>query len=152
MGKRIATILAGLLFTAGLFGQVPANWTVGTSAVTVAEETGSFSEGAKSLSATWTSTSNQDVMSDAFAVTEGASYTVDIDVMDNDPAGRTTVAIIWTGGPSNTYSNVFSVDNAEWQTLNYSNTVPAGATHAAILLRLYDVSAGWSGTATNFID
>ena len=126
------------------------NWTVGTSAVTYEQETTTVNEGANSLKVTWTSSSNQDINSDVFAVTPGATYNFSIDVYDNDPAGRTRLVIFF--GTSGNYTNEYSIDQASWQTLSTTGTVPAGATTAYVKLRFYDVSGSFSGTATNYVD
>ncbi|MCF7801083.1 MAG: T9SS type A sorting domain-containing protein [Candidatus Marinimicrobia bacterium] len=149
MGKRIATILTSFLFAIGLFGQIPENWSVQTSAVTVAEETGAFTDGAKSLKATWYSTSNQDVDSDAFSVTSEAAYTFSFDVYDSTAAGRVRMVLVWDTG--NEYMAEYSADTDAWQTMTHTGTVPTGATTASVRLRFYDESA-FVDSAVLFID
>ncbi|MDD3741340.1 MAG: hypothetical protein PHH30_08870, partial [Bacteroidales bacterium] len=129
---------------------VPTNWNIITTDITVTEETVTVNEGTKAMSVTWTSTENQDIKSDAFTVTPGAAFSYTLDVYDNDAGGRVRMAIAWSSG--NGFAETYSVDLAEWQSLTYEGTVPAEATSAQILLRFYDVTAGWTGTATVIID
>ncbi|HNQ67428.1 MAG TPA: T9SS type A sorting domain-containing protein [Bacteroidales bacterium] len=128
---------------------VPYNWNIITSEITATEETVTVNEGLKAMSVTWTSTANQDIRSDAFTVTPGAAFTYTLDVYDNDAAGRVRMAIAWSS--ANSFSEVYSVDIAGWQTLTYTGTVPAEATTAQILLRFYDVGTGFT-TATIIVD
>ncbi len=145
-----------LLITIAVFiGQSKAQlekWSVETSAVIASQELTNKTEGDYSLKATWTSTSNQDIESEVFNVTEGASFSYSLDVFDNTDAGRVRMVIIWSTG--NDYSSVYSVDNSNWQTLEYSGTVPTGATTAMIRLRFYDESgfAANGNSATVYVD
>ncbi|HOZ30960.1 MAG TPA: hypothetical protein PLL66_08585, partial [Bacteroidales bacterium] len=151
--KRFTFVLVALISIGiGLVKaqNVPTNWNIITTDITVTEETVTVNEGTKAMSVTWTSTENQDIKSDAFTVTPGAAFSYTLDVYDNDAGGRVRMAIAWSSG--NGFAETYSVDLAEWQSLTYEGTVPAEATSAQILLRFYDVTAGWTGTATVIID
>ncbi|MCT4589839.1 MAG: choice-of-anchor J domain-containing protein [Carboxylicivirga sp.] len=125
------------------------NWTIETDYVNVEKETTEKNEGQSSMKATWTSKSNQDIDSESFNVTAGADFSYKLDVLDNTNAGRVRMVIIWNNDYG--YSDVYSADNASWQTLTYEGTVPDGATSAKIRLRFYD-SSGWNGSATVYVD
>ncbi|NOZ35789.1 MAG: T9SS type A sorting domain-containing protein [Chlorobi bacterium] len=152
--KRKFTLIVLLAFLSfGINAQTLDNWTITTSAVTVAQETSAtyVTEGTYAAKVTWTSTTSQDVNSDAFNVTEGAIYTYTLDVYDNTNAGRVRMIIVFSDG-TYVYSSVYSVDQASVQTLSITDTVPTGATTAYIRLRFYDESAGWAGSATVWVD
>ncbi|MBP7462696.1 MAG: T9SS type A sorting domain-containing protein [Bacteroidales bacterium] len=151
MRKIYLVSLMMLVTVMAAIGQaLPDNWTVVTSLITVTEETSTVNDGSSAMKVVFTGTANEDIRSESFAVTSGASFSYTLDVYDNDAAGRVRMAIIWSTG--NDYQNIYSVDQAGWQTLTYSANVPAGATSAYILLRFYDVSASWDGDAELFID
>ena len=137
------------LISAVAFGQTPEFWTVQSTALTVEQEDVTVGSGTYSAKATFTSTSNQDFDSDAFAVTSEAAFTLTAEVLDNDVAGRVRLNIIWD---TNTDYQGYSLDDPAWQTLTYSGTVPTGATSAYVRLRFYDVSTDWDGDATIYLD
>ncbi|MCS5550299.1 MAG: hypothetical protein NZ811_02155, partial [Gammaproteobacteria bacterium] len=150
MRKSLSVVFLALFTNFVLADDVPENWNVNASALTVEQETTIFNEGASSAKATWTSTSNQDLDSDEFNVTGGADFSLVVDVNDNDVGGRVRLAVDWSAG-SNTYGD-YSVDQEGWQTVTLTGTVPAGATTAHVKLRFYDVSAGWDGDAVVYLD
>ena len=141
--------MAFFAFTALIAQEVPTNWTLATADISVVEETTTVSEGTSAMSVTWTSVDNQDILSDVFNVTEGASFSYTLDVYDFDLAGRVRMAISFSTG--NEWGD-YSVDTDAWQNLTFEGTVPTGATTAQIRLRFYDVSTDWAGTATVIID
>ncbi|MEE4196992.1 MAG: T9SS type A sorting domain-containing protein [Bacteroidales bacterium] len=152
MKKLLLNLFLGLL-AFGAFSQTPDNWTVISSDVTIEEETTTVNEGSKSAKVTWTSTDNQDIESDAIDVTGDADYSYSLDVYDDTDAGRVRMVLVFDDG-TNVYSNVYSVDQASWQTLNITGTVPTAATTVIIRLRFYDES-GFSAngnTATVYVD
>ncbi|HOY38904.1 MAG TPA: T9SS type A sorting domain-containing protein [Bacteroidales bacterium] len=151
MKKLYILSVALFVFSLGLSAQsTPDNWTVATSLITVSEETTTVSEGAKAMKVVFTGTANEDIRSESFSVTGGASFVYTLDVYDNDAAGRVRMAIIWSS--ANDYSTIYSADLATFQTLTYSGTVPAEATSAYVLLRFYDISGNWDGDAELIID
>ncbi len=130
--------------------QVPTNWNLVGTGITITEETVTVNEGTKAALLTWTSVDNQDLDSDPIPVTEGAAFSASVDVLDNDPSGRVRIGIYF--GVSSTYNTAFTEDNVAWQTNTWTGTVPAGATTAVIRIRCYDVTAGWTGTASVIVD
>ncbi|NLA24293.1 MAG: T9SS type A sorting domain-containing protein [Bacteroidales bacterium] len=150
--KRIyVLVLLATVFSMFAVGQdVPENWTLETAFISVSKETSVVSNGNSAMKVNFTSQDNQDILSTSFEVTGGADYEFSFDVFDNDPAGRTRLAVKWSTG--NEFLNIFSEDHDDWQTLTYSGTVPAEATSAQIILRFYDVAANWNGEAEMIID
>jgi len=147
-----------LLFFAAFilaFGAIKAqdliNWYIATSAVTAQQDSTLVNEGNYSAKVTWTSTSNQDIFSDKFAVTPDSSYTYSLDVFDDDTFGRVRLVIAFNDG-SNYYSNVYSVDTAGYKTYQITGTVPTGADSAQIKLRFYDQNGFTPGSATIWVD
>ena len=152
MKKLLLNLFFGLLAITA-FSQTPDNWTVLGSAVTIEQESTLVNEGLSSAKVTWTSTSNQDIHSDEFDVVGDATYSYSLNVYDNTNAGRVRMVIAFDG--SLTYTDTYSVDLANWQTLNITGTVPTGATKGYVKLRFYDESAGWStngNQATLYVD
>lgn len=152
MKKLLLNLFFGLL-AVGAFSQSLENWTIVSSDVSIEQETTTVNEGTYSAKVTWTSTSNQDVESDAITVTGDASYSYSLDVYDDTDAGRVRMVLAFDDGTNN-YSSVYSVDQASWQTLNITGTVPSAATSVKIRLRFYDES-GFSAngnTATVYVD
>ncbi len=60
------------------------------------------------------------------------------------------MCVIYDAGGN--YYGSYTADDANWQNLSYSGTVPSGATTAHLQVRFYDVSAGWNGQANVLID
>ena len=149
--KKITIIMICVLAVNMLMAQViPVNWN-STEFLTAVEETTDVSEGSSSASLTWTNSSNQDLDSDPFTVTEGATFSMSFDALDNTADGRVRIGIFW--GASSDYATTFSEDDANWQTLTLTGTVPVGATEAVFRIRCYDVGGGaWPGTATVIVD
>lgn len=152
MKQKFTFLFLMVLFSFSINAQSLINWSIASPDVTIEQEAGApyVTEGTYAAKCTWTSTSNQDVYSDVFTVTGDAAYTYTLDVFDNDPGGRVRMVIAW--GASNSYSDVYSVDDANVQTLTMTGTVPTGETTAQIKLRFYDVSGGWTGSATVWVD
>lgn len=70
--------------------------------------------------------------------------------MDNDAAGRVRLVTIFDN--NNSYSNIYSADNASWSNIEYTGNAPTGATMAKIRLRFYDISYNWDDDATIYVD
>lgn len=128
----------------------PDNWTEDGGSITLSENTTNVNSGSSSCNVVFTSQSNQYLNSDLFAVTPGDNIDVKINAYDNDAAGRTRLCVIYDAG-SNVYGN-YSSDQAAWQEITYTGTVPAGATQAKVQIRFYDVSANWDGDCEIVID
>ncbi len=147
--KQILLFIAAVVISTGINAQLQ-QWTIATSSVTLEQETSIKTEGDNAVKATWTSTSNQDIESEVFSVTSDAPFSYKLDVLDNDAGGRIRMVIVWSTG--NDYTSIYSTDDANWTTLEYTGNVPTGATTAQIRLRFYDVSAGWDGDAVIYVD
>lgn len=132
------------------FGQeIIDNWAEDGGSITYAKNTSEFHGGSTSIEITWTSTSNQYLNSDAFAVTEGQAVVASLWALDNDAAGRTRLCINYDSGTD--YFGSYSSDDANWQEITASTTVPADATSAQFQIRFYDVSP-FDGDATISLD
>ena len=116
----------------------PDNWTTAGGAITLTENTTNVHGGTSSCEVTWTATSNQDLISNTFSVTVGATVSGSVWIYDNDPSGRARISVLYTGATN--YYGDYSSDQANWQELSFSGTVPTGATAAQFQVRFYDVT------------
>ncbi|MFW5741399.1 MAG: hypothetical protein ACOC1F_13645, partial [Myxococcota bacterium] len=105
---------------------------------------------------TWSTSENADIIPEyKHPVTPGTTYTCGAWFLDNDPAGRARVYIIWhtSAGDDNDFpSGGYTSDSADWQELTYSAEAPADAISVSCAIRLYDVSSNWDGDATVLFD
>ncbi len=122
--------------------------------MTVIEDLENFSEGTKSAKLTFTETGTPWFVSDEFNITSGTPYSFSIDFLDNEADGEYNVRLYFKTGTGTTtnVSSSYTVDNANWQTLSLSGTSPADAVKAYIVIRIVDVAASWTGSATFNID
>jgi len=163
--KKIYITLLSVFFTvASVFGQnlvlngsfenwtdgAADNWLADGGGIAIMQNTTNVEDGASSCEVTWTSTENQFLTSDAFAVTPGIEVNASFWVYDNDAAGRARICIIYDGADN--YYGDYSEDMDSWQELTYSEVVPNGALSAQFQIRFYDVSSGWDGDATVIVD
>ena len=137
-------------------GGPPDSWTVSSSSLTASQEATSIHSGTYSANLTWTTTSTVQ-LEQLVAITEGASYELSFWAFDNEAGGRIRGNIRWEDGDGNAVGSYaysgYSSDQASWQQLSTgAATAPAGAVNALIQLRCYDVSSGWNGSATIYID
>jgi hypothetical protein len=134
-------------------GGTPNNWTY-ESGVTFNQESTNVHNGTYSAMVTLTTDvqGDTDTQNAAAAVVAGDPYNCSVWVYDNDPAGRVSIVLYWTGGPANTYTNVYSEDIDAWQELTYEDYVPEGATEVKVGFRFYDVAANWDGDAIFYVD
>jgi hypothetical protein len=130
-------------------GGQPDNWTTAGGAITLVQNTANVHGGSSSCEVTFTSTSNQDLISNSFSVTEGQPISLSVWIYDNDASGRARLSVLYTGA-SNYYGG-YSSDQASWQELTYSGSVPAGATSAQFQVRFYDVGSPFT-QATILVD
>lgn len=128
----------------------PDNWSTSGGAITLTQNTVNTHGGTSSCEVVFTSQSNQNLMSASFAVTPGQEINGGIWILDNDDAGRGRISVLYDGG-ENFYGD-YSEDNAEWQELTFTETVPAGATSAQFQIRFYDVSANWVDDCEILVD
>jgi hypothetical protein len=123
--------------------------------MTIVPEFEAVSHGFTSAMITFTETGTPYFVSDTFDITASTDYSFSIDVLDNDPGAEINQRIRFInadGTGSNATSGVFSADNAEFQTLTFTGTSPATAVKAYVIIRIYDVTASWTGSGTFHID
>ncbi|GAB4321338.1 MAG: hypothetical protein Kow00127_13750 [Bacteroidales bacterium] len=176
--KRIyySLIIAGIMFfTAGIAGAQnlatnpgfedwtvngapgpPDSWQLSSTSITGAQEATTIHGGTYSVNLTWTTTSTVRLEQTGIPVTEGNNYQFTFWAYDNDPGGRLGVAVRWFDGASGLISGYYgdhTSDSPSWQQLSSGpQTAPAGAATASIEVRVYDVSSGWTGSATCYVD
>jgi len=124
---------------------------------TIVKETAQKTEGASSLKYTFTDDGTPFFISDTFNVTGNSTYNYSIDYLDNDPAGVITARVYYFTAPNTAYltrSSISSptVDSPNWQTITVTGTTPATATLAYVIIRMEDVAASWTGSATFYAD
>ncbi len=150
--KKLIFTFIGLVIGLGAFAQTLTDWTnANPGNITLTQETTTVNEGTTALGLTSTTQSQADteVISASFTVTPGAIYTASVDVMDDDIAGRIRLAMSFDG--SNEWGP-YSTDGASWETIEMSDTVPAGVTTATLFFRSYDISADWDGDFSCILD
>lgn len=128
----------------------PDSWTTSGDAIALSQNTDNVQEGLSSCQVVFTSTDNQNLMSNTFSVEPGDPIVMSIYIYDNDSAGRARISCLYEGA-DNYYGN-YSEDMDEWQMLSYEGVVPDGATTATFQVRFYDVSDHWDGDAQLLVD
>lgn len=133
-----------------------------TEPSTISKETLQKTEGLSSLKYTFTDDGTVFCISDTFAVTSGASYSLSCDYLDNDPSGRINTRIYFfnqktnIGTSSSQYlsriTSTNTVKQADWQTITTTGTTPAGAVIAFIAINMNPATSGWTGAATFLAD
>ncbi len=102
-------------------------------------------DGSAGIVLTWTSTDMQDLIQGyRFPTAAGSTVIFSVDVLDNDPAGRVRLGLLFydadnnfiTG--SNSWSSDYSMNSPVWQSLSHQAVAPAGAAFAEGKLRMYD--------------
>lgn len=134
----------------------PADFLKGTTDFTAHNVTTPVHGGAGALDLTWTSTSNQDLFAGYYLPVVGSAFTFSVWALDNDPAGRIRLGVEFYDGSkvylANGYMTTYSEDGANWQNLVFTGAVPAESVFARGFVRMYDVSEGWDGNATVYVD
>nr|NQU89304.1 T9SS type A sorting domain-containing protein [Bacteroidota bacterium] len=154
--KNLLTALL-LLLSAWAFSQTPTNWILDLANAGDGELSPNsefFTEGTKACQITIFTDGIPSIDSDDFSVAEGDDYTFSLDVLDND----TTIYLklyadfkdadgeeIWGETP------VVVEDNANWQTITWSGTIPAEAVAGWIRVKAYD-DEGFEGEASALVD
>ncbi len=169
--KKLITVLSVLLLVSLNFAQVnlvqnggfeswtgniPDNWTLVTSDITTTPENTIVHGGTLSAKVDFTSTSTQKIAQTIPNITGNTVYTFNIWVLDNDPGARFRIWGYWnlSGGGSVTLDpgNLYTNDDPNWQLYTYQETSPPDAISLDFQLRFYDVSAGWTGQGTIYLD
>jgi len=158
MKSKILLIIVFAALGLGLSAQ-PLNWRESSPAnfapLTIAADFDNFSEGTKSVKITFTETGTPYFVCDTFNIISGSTYSLSIDVLDNDPGAEINTRIVFikaNGTSTNVSSTTYSVNNPAWQALTMTGTAPADAVKAYLVIRMYDVVASWTGSATFNLD
>ncbi len=131
-------------------GNEPSPWTTTGGSISLSQETNTIHGGSAACKVVFTSTSNQNLKSNTFAVTPGETLAGSVWILDNDAAGKARISLLFEGASN--YYGAYSEDNPEWQELTFNEVVPEGATAATFQVRFYDVNASWDGDAEIFVD
>ncbi len=136
-------------------GGPPDDYYVSSSSITASQESTTVHNGTYSANVTWTTTSNVE-FGQYVQITAGNSYQFSFYAFDNDPGGRARVLIRWYQTDTtyiSGYYGDYSNDDPNWQQMiSVPQQAPANAALAKAEVRFYDVSAGWTGSATIYID
>lgn len=143
----------------GYAGAQPLNWMESSppefAPLTIKGEFSQFTEGSSAVKIIFTETGTPYYVSDTFNVSPSTEYTFTIDVLDNDPGAEVNQRVRYissAGTGTNASSSAYSTDNAAFQTLTYTSTSPADAAKAYVIIRIYDVSANWTGSGSFILD
>ncbi len=163
----LLTFFAGQVFSQNLItnpgfetwtngaGGPPDGWSLSNPAITAEQEATEIHEGTYSTKLTWTTTSTVRI-EQMIDVNPNANYEFNFWALDNDPAGRLRITLVWydaTGAYIQGQYGAYTVDDAAWQNLTSGVQVsPATADSVSVQIRMYDVSGAWSGTATCYVD
>jgi hypothetical protein len=151
----VIPLLVAISFNESI-AQTPLNWTrdeinPGEDFMLVPDGS-KFTEGIKSCQIQLNSGAVPYLVSDVFYITPGAAYEFSCDVFDNDTAGQVKVYADFY----DTYgfdifgqSPVFSGDSPEWQTINWTGTVPTQAVVGYVLVKFYNQPDLYNFTKTS---
>ncbi|MBE0653899.1 MAG: choice-of-anchor J domain-containing protein [Bacteroidales bacterium] len=146
-----------LLVPAVLSAQVPGNWILEepTGAdLTVVQEATVVNEGSYSAKFSLLTNEVPYIFSANFDVTEESPYTFSIDLLDNTDQGSLKIYCEFLDADGqDIYGEdpVWSEDNASWQTISWSATVPAGAVKGYVWVKCYD-DAGFTPPVDFYLD
>lgn len=151
-------ILVLSLLTLGV-GAQPLYWTESlyneALTSTIEKENTAMTEGNYSLKYTYTDDGTPYFLCDTFDVTGDADFSLSVDYLDNDPAGRISMRIWFYEEGNDSYldriTSDATVDSENWQTITLTGTVPATATFAYVAIRM-STDDGWAGSATFWAD
>ncbi|HOW52088.1 MAG TPA: thrombospondin type 3 repeat-containing protein [bacterium] len=139
-------------------GTTPDSWTA-DSGVGVAKETTTKHGGSASVKLTRNTTTNGDTdfVSDFVAITENTAYTITFYYYDNDVNGRATLYYSFYNASkvmigSTVYTNKFTTDQADWQTITASPTSPASAAYITLGTRVYQQTGGTATGGFVYLD
>lgn len=145
MRKTTFLVLFLSLISFRLLAQIPENWRVKEATdvyndLLLSAETTEYTEGTQSLKMTLTQGNVPYLFSGEYDVNQGAVYTFSLDVLDNDANGKIKVYAEFkdaTGDDIYGETPVYSEDNAQWQTISWSGTVPDDAVKGYIWIKFY---------------
>ncbi len=158
MRSKVLLILAVSALCSQIIAQ-PNNWREDSPSdfvpITMKGEFDQFTEGARALKIIFTEDGTPYFVSDTFNVTADAPFSFSIDILDNDPGGEVNLRIRFvdgTGTGTNVTSDDYTIDNSDFQTATFTGTTPSTAVEAYVIIRMYDVAEGWTGSATFLLD
>jgi hypothetical protein len=169
MKTRILLMLALVVLCFNLSAQ-PLHWTESLfdplKTSTILKETVNKTDGNNSMKYTFTDPGTVFLISDTFAVTSGAAYTLKTDYLDNDPQSRLSTRIYFfnqktnIGTSSTQYmasgriTSANTVKQTTWQTVTTTGTTPAGAVIAMVVVNMNPLASPgvWGGSATFLAD
>jgi hypothetical protein len=141
--KKLLPVLFVLLAAAAT-AQVPMNWSIDEvnigQDITLSTDEELFTEGARSCHMQLNSGAVPYLVSDRFNVTAGTSYAFSIDVLDNDTTGQIKVYADFFDEVGNMVFGddpEFSVNSAEWSTIQWQGTIPPNAVEGYVLIKFY---------------
>ncbi|MCF6357980.1 MAG: T9SS type A sorting domain-containing protein [Draconibacterium sp.] len=139
--KKILLSVSIILMSLSSFSQYgmrAVNWPIIEDGVTMVADTIIFSEGA--TSAKITSSENKAAFrSERFDVTAGAAFNLSIDIFDNED-GKLRVYLYFRNecGEEIWSSSIKTADSTNWNTISFTDTIPADAVAADIKVKVYD--------------
>ncbi len=136
-------------------GNLPDNWLIKTSNITMTPENILVHTGLLSAKVNFTSTETQRIGQTITNIIGNTSYTFNIWVLDNDPAARFRIWGYWNLSSGSSIQldpgNIYTNDNPDWQLYTYQTNSPPDAISLDFEMRFYDVSP-WPGQGTIYID
>lgn len=112
-------------------------------------------EGSRAIQIVFTETGTPYFVSDTFNVAAGAEFTLSMDILDNDPAGDVNLRVRFinaAGEGTNFSSPDYSANNPDYQTYSFTDTSPADAEKAYVIIRMYDDADNWDGDCMFHMD
>lgn len=122
--------------------------------MTLTQESATVNEGTYALKVDLLTDQTPYLYSEVFSVTENDAYTFSIDVLDNTSMASLKIYFEFydnTGGDIFGEDPQWTVDNADWQTISWSGTVPAGAVEGYVWIKVYS-DEGFTAPATLYLD
>ncbi len=133
-----------IFFSAGLFAQVPLNWTVDElnpgQDITLSPDEIFIKEGARSCHMQLNSGEVPYLISESYNVTAGRAYQFSMEVYDNDTLGQIRIYADFhdiLGNDVFGEAPVFSADSSGWQYIGWEGTVPAEAVTGYVLIKYF---------------
>lgn len=159
MKTKALLLILSLLTSWALFAQQPKHWKENSPSnfvpMTISQESTVVSHGTKSVKLIFTETGTPYYESDFFPVSAGVTYSFSLDFYDNDPGGEQQVRLRFytsTGTYITEAASTYTLDSTGWQTKTLSGTTPSNAAQALVRVRVLDVAASWTGSATFYLD
>jgi len=134
----LISIILMALSSFSQYGMRAVNWPIVEDGVTMVAETTIFNGG--TTSAKITSSENKAAFrSGRFDVTAGAAFSLNVDVLDNED-GKLRVYFYFRNecGEEIWSESIKTADSINWNTITFSDTVPADAVAADIKVKVYD--------------